>query len=276
MKGAEALAVAARMLRAAKIDGPERDARWLLAAALGIERDRLPLFLPELIGGEAEAAYMDMVAERAKRRPMSHILGGREFYGRWFKVVPDVLDPRPETEVVVAAALEEPFSTVLDLGVGSGAILLTLLAERVESTGVGVDISEAALEVAEHNAKALAVEDRLRLARADWYSGIDGRFELVVSNPPYVADHEIAGLAPEVREYEPRAALSEGGDGLSAYRTIIAGLPDHMMPGGRVILEVAPARADAVSGLLKEAGLHGIGVIRDLDGRERVLVAQSG
>ena len=275
MTGAEALAVALPDLRAAGIDTPLRDARLLLAHALNVAPGRLTLHLQDTLG-EAEArAFFRFIQQRAARRPVSQIVGGRLFFGRWFQVTPDVLDPRPETETLVALALEHGFERVLDLGTGSGAILLTLLAERPGATGVGTDISQAALAVAARNAAALEVAARAMLIRADWFAGVAGRFDLVVCNPPYIAADEMAGLLPEVRAHEPHAALSPGGDGLDAYRAIAAGVREHLTPNGRLMVEIGPTQGGAVAALFAAVGLENIAVHPDLDQRDRVVSAQN-
>jgi release factor glutamine methyltransferase len=204
--------------------------------------------------------------------PVSHILGGRDFYGRWFKVTPDVLDPRPETEILVAQALQRPFTRVLDMGVGSGCILVTLLAERPQARGVGIDISPEAVLVAGDNALAHGVADRITLPQSEWWHDVGSTYDLIVSNPPYIAASEMTALAPEIG-FEPRQALTDESDGLSAYRAITAGLMDHLRPGGRVLLEVGPTQAEAVVGLLRAAGLDSVTTTPDLDGRDRVLSA---
>ncbi len=211
------------------------------------------------------------IERRAAREPVSHILGRRAFWRHDFAVCADVLDPRPETETLVEAALAAPFARVLDLGTGSGCILLSLLADREAATGLGTDASEAALAVARRNAASLHVAGRAAFVRADWLSGIDGTFDLIVSNPPYVAEAGMAGLAPEVRDWEPRMALTPGGDGLDAYRTIARDAPSRLAPGGRLMLEVGAGQAGSVAALLTAAGLIGVGTVRDLDGRERVV-----
>lgn len=260
-------------LRAAGLDDPLRDARLLMAHALEIPAGRLTLALHDPLPAGAEARFLALIAGREDRRPVSQLLGGREFYGRRFAVSEAVLDPRPETEILVAAALELPFARLLDLGTGSGAILLSLLAERPEAEGLGVDSSATALEVARANAVALGVDKRAELRLSDWFSQVDGEFDLILSNPPYVTEAEYDALDPGVRKYEPRAALTPGGDGLDAYRAIAAGLPSFLRPGGRVLLEIGPAQAASVSGLLVAAGLAEIAVLRDLDGRDRVVSA---
>jgi len=271
MTGAEALARAVPRLRAAGVDDPAGDARRLLAHALGIDPGRLTLHLPEPLGAAAESVFFQTVMARENRKPVAQILGGRLFCDRWFEVTADVLDPRPETEVLVWLALEEPFAQALDLGTGTGCILLTLLDEMRSATGVGADISAAALDVAGRNAAALGVADRASLIQSDWFTGISGRYDLIVSNPPYIAQAEMAALAPEVRDHEPALALTPGGDGLDAYRAIAAGAGAHLAPGGRLMVEIGPTQAEAVARLMRDAGLVAVTVTPDLDGRDRVV-----
>lgn len=266
----QALAQGVRALRQAGIDSAPRDARLLMAACLGIAPGRMTLHLPDTLDADAEAAFFTRTARRATRVPLSHILGQRAFHGRDFAVTAAVLDPRPETETLVEQALAAPFSTVLDLGTGSGAIIVTLLAERPLATGTGTDLSQAALDVAARNAAAHGVERRCRLIRSDWFAALGGRFDLIVSNPPYIAAGEMAGLAPELA-HEPRMALTDEADGLSAYRAITARAPAHLALGGRLIVEIGPTQAAPVGALFTAAGLSGVGVARDLDGRARVV-----
>ncbi|WJY21230.1 peptide chain release factor N(5)-glutamine methyltransferase [Fontisubflavum oceani] len=258
-------------LRAAGIEGAEKDARWLMAAALGLTPDRVILHLRDPLSEEVEFFYENALGRRLAREPVSHILGGRWFYGRWFHVTADVLDPRPETEILIEQALRHPFKEVLDLGTGTGCILLSLLAERPEATGIGTDISPQAFAIAEWNAAEFNVGDRLALIESDWFSAVGGRFDLIVSNPPYIAAVEMAALAPDVRDYEPHGALTDGADGLSAYRAIAAAAPGHLTPDGRVLVEIGPSQGRAVSDLFAEAGLSEITVTPDFDGRDRVV-----
>ncbi|MCB1394708.1 MAG: peptide chain release factor N(5)-glutamine methyltransferase [Rhodobacter sp.] len=267
------LRAAVARLAAAGVPDPARDARLLLAHALGIAPDRVTLVLRDPLPEGAALRFDAALGQRAARIPVSQITGRRAFWGRDFHVTRDVLDPRPETETLVAAALEAPFARVLDLGTGSGAILLSLLAERPAATGMGVDLSAPALAVAAENAEALGVAARADLHRSDWFAAVEGRFDLVVSNPPYIAEVEMAGLSPEVREHEPRLALTPGGDGLDAYRAIAAGVGGHLTPGGRLLVEIGPTQGAAVSALFAQAGLTGIAVRPDLDGRDRVVGA---
>lgn len=270
---AQAMAAAAARLRAAGVDDPARDARVLLAHAARIEAARVTLIAPEDLEPEIAERYEQLISLRAIRVPVSHLVGEREFYGRRFKVSGEVLDPRPETETLIEAALAEPFARVLDLGVGSGCILVTLLAERTEATGLGVDISEAACLQASANAVLHRVQARAEIEQSDWFSDVRGRFDLIVSNPPYIAAGEMAGLSDEVRRHEPELALTDGGDGLGAYRAIAAHVAEHLEPGGRLLVEIGPTQAEAVAAILTAAGLRDTGVVQDLDGRDRVVCA---
>lgn len=275
---AQALVAATARLRAAGVPDPARDARVLLAHAARIEAARVTLIAPEDLSEEIAARYEQLISLRAVRVPVSHLIGERAFYGRRFKVSRDVLDPRPETETLIEAALAEPFSHVLDLGTGSGCILVTLLAEREAATGIGLDISEAACLQASANAVLHRVADRARILASDWFAALPaeaGRFDLIVSNPPYIPLSDMAGLADEVRRHEPALALTDGADGLSAYRAIAAGLAARLAPGGRVFLEIGPGQGEAVSEMLAQAGLGGIGLLHDMDGRARVVAARA-
>ena len=197
-----------------------------------------------------------MLGERARFRPMAQILGRRAFWGREFLVTADVLDPRPETETLVALALEAPApARILDLGTGSGAILVTLLAERPRARGLGTDASPAALEVAAANAARHGVADRAEFARADWTEGLTGRFDLVVCNPPYVAGRDMAGLAPDVRDWEPAAALTPGPTGLESYIRIAPGSRASSRRAGGRSSRSAPGQAADVAGHLPRRGL---------------------
>jgi release factor glutamine methyltransferase len=272
--GAEALRAATARLQAAGIEGAARDARRLLAHALGVAPDVLAGRMTDPVPEAAAVAFDGLVARRAEREPVSHLTGQRAFWGRDFRVTRDVLDPRPETETLVALALAEPFARALDLGTGSGCILVTLLAERPGAQGVGTDVSPAALLIAGENAARHGVADRLVLTPSDWFGDIGGRYDLIVSNPPYIAAEEMGDLAPEVRDFEPHAALTDEADGLTAYRAIARGAGRFLSPGGRLLVEIGPTQGPAVSRLFTEAGLEGVAVHPDLDGRDRVVAAR--
>jgi release factor glutamine methyltransferase len=269
-----ALAGATRALRAAGIPDPARDARHLMAHALGVAMGRLTLLGPDPLPAQAASRFDAAVAARRARQPVAQIVGGREFYGRRFRVTRDVLDPRPDTETLVAAALDVPFARVLDLGTGTGAILLSLLAERREATGLGVDVSEPACAVARGNAQALGLAARAEIKVSDWLGAVTGGFDLIVSNPPYIAAAEMPDLAPDVRDWEPHGALTDGGDGLAAYRLIAAQAPAHLRPGGWLMVEIGPTQGAAVLALFQAAGLDRTQVIPDLDGRDRVVTGR--
>ncbi len=272
---AQAMAEATHRLRAAGVGDPARDARVLLAHAAKIEASRVTLIAPEELSDEIADRYEQLIALRAIRVPVSHLIGERAFYGRQFKVSGDVLDPRPETEILVEAALSEPFKRVLDLGVGSGCILVSLLAEQQDARGLGVDLSEAACLQASANAVLHQVAPRLDIKQSNWFEVVDGQFDLIVSNPPYIALDEMGGLSTEVREYEPEMALTDGADGLQAYRQIAASMMAYLAAGGRVLVEIGPTQGAAVSKLFEDAGLIQVQVLRDFDGRDRVVGGKS-
>ncbi|QPH53912.1 peptide chain release factor N(5)-glutamine methyltransferase [Pontivivens ytuae] len=263
MTVAELLAEGIAALRAAGVPGAERDARRLMEDLAGGH-------LSARMGDEVSepAVYRARIAARTRRQPVAQILGRRAFWGRDFEVTPDVLDPRPETETLIEAALAGPTPRrILDLGTGSGAILATLLAEWSEARGVATDLSAPARAVAERNL-ATHAPGRFEVIAADWFEGVTGSFDLIVSNPPYIAADEMAELAPDVRDWEPHLALTPGGDGLDAYRAISKGYHAHLAPGGRMLLEIGAAQGESAAALFAPAPVE---VLRDLDGRARVL-----
>jgi release factor glutamine methyltransferase len=261
-------------LARAGVPEPARDARLALRWAAGLDGAALAAALDSPAEWEEAARFDAAIARRAAREPMSHITGTRAFWGRDFGVGPEVLDPRPETEVLVAEALHRgPVGRVLDLGTGSGCILLTLLAEWPGASGLGTDISPQALARARRNADMLGVGKRAEFAIADWMDGVGSRFDLIVSNPPYIAEAEIADLEPEVRGHEPRIALTLGGDGLGAYRRIAAGVLRLMAPRARLMVEIGPTQSHEVAAILAGAGLRVTHVIPDFDQRPRVMIA---
>ena len=250
---------AQRALAAAGVEDAGRDARLLVAAAAGVDTADIIARPERALSADAQDRLQAMVARRCAREPVSRILGVREFYGRPFALSPATLDPRPDSETLIGAALDiatregwrdRPIS-ILDIGTGSGCLLLTLLAELPRATGVGTDIAAAALEAAARNASSLGLAARTSFIEADILDGVDGPFDLVVSNPPYIPSGDIAGLSAVVRLYDPRAALDGGEGGLDFYRRIIAGLPPIL--AGWVIFEVGAGQADDVALLLEQA-----------------------
>lgn len=264
---------AAREMSKEGVPDAGRDAQKLMAVALGIAPSRMVLHMSDVLTLEQYEAFWIMVARRLAREPLSHILGARDFFNHRFKVGPQVLDPRPETEILVGASLEGAFCRVLDLGTGSGAILLSLLAERPGARGIGTDVSAEALAVAQENALALDVSERAGFVESDWFAAVEGQFDLIVSNPPYIAAAEMEGLAPEL-SHEPRGALTDEGDGLSAYRAITRCVAAHLAPGGRLLVEIGPTQGAAVAEMFAGAGLETVAIRPDLDGRDRVVMGK--
>ncbi len=274
MTAAEAMVAAAARLRAAGVPDPARDARVLLAHAARIDAARVTLIAPEDLAPEIEERFDQLISLRSIRVPVSHLVGERAFYGRRFKVSRDVLDPRPETETLIEGALAVPFETVLDLGTGSGCILVTLLAETPSARGLGVDVSEAACLQASANAVLHRVEARADIRQSDWFADVDETFDLIASNPPYLAGYEMNEVAPELREHEPRVALTDEGDGLSAYRVIASQAAQYLNPNGRVMVEIGWRQGASVRTIFEKNGWSGIVVMPDLGGRDRVIHAQ--
>jgi release factor glutamine methyltransferase len=263
-------------LKTAGVDSPVIDARLLLEAAAGASRlDLITDPYREL--SEAEAAAMeDFVSRRERREPVARIIGRKGFWKIMLQVNPHVLIPRPDTEsildVVLAAFDEQQHFQVLDLGVGSGAILLAILAERPHATGLGVDVSEEAIAVARDNAASLGLEARMALLRGDWTAGLaDESFDLVVSNPPYIATAVIETLEPEVRDHEPRLALDGGEDGLDAYRLLAPEVLRVLRPGAIFAVEIGWDQGPVVAALFEEAGAEAVRVVKDLGLRDRVV-----
>lgn len=272
----KAWAHAKARLQAAGVDGPVIDARLLVEAAADGTRSDIVLDPYRTLTPAQATTLEDYLTRRERREPLSHILGRKGFWKIMLQVTPDVLTPRSDTETVVEFALrdfpENAGWSVLDLGVGSGAILLALLAERPSAEGVGIDISGEALEVARDNAAALGLGDRVTLMRSDWTVGLgDDAFDLVVSNPPYIASHVIETLDPEVRDYEPRLALEGGTDGLAHYQTLAPEILRVLKPGGRFAVEIGYDQKDAVEALFRTAGAVSVQTLRDLGDRDRVI-----
>ena len=259
------------------------DARVLVLDALSLDWAAAIADPARRTDAEGRRRAGDHLARRLAGEPVSRILGRREFYGRDFRITPATLDPRPDTETVVDAALgvlsgvKSP--RILDLGTGSGAILVTLLCELGAGRGVATDLSAAALAVAADNARRLGVAERAEFVAADWLDGVAGRFDLVVSNPPYIRRGAIGGLEIGVRDHDPLVALDGGDDGLSAFRRIAARVGRVLAPRGAVVFEIGSEQAAAVQAIFAAHGLFppamGQGVVRDLAGRDRVVVLRS-
>lgn len=270
-------------LTAAGIDNARFEARLLLAQASQLTIEQLVARGTD----EAPAAIADaaraLTARRVRREPMAYILGEREFWGLPFKVTPAVLVPRPDSETVIEAVLalmpdRDRAWRILDLGVGSGCLLLTLLREYPQARGIGLEASPGAMAVAQENADRLGVAARTTLTAGDWreagwLDSLGGPFDLVVSNPPYIESAAVDRLMPEVSAFEPRLALDGGADGLAAYRVITSAGPKLVTPGGFLVVEGGEGQASEISALFVAAGLRPRPPWRDLGGIERVVVA---
>ena len=265
---AQALAAIAARLTQAGIEEPRREARLLLAAAEGISAARL-LLLDEV----APERFEPLVARRAAREPLAYILGRKEFWGLTFAVSPATLIPRPDTETLVEAVLALGITParVLDLGTGTGCLLLALLSEFPAAFGVGVDISPAAAALAAGNAESLGLAGRAAFYAGNWAAALGGMFDLVVSNPPYIPGADIAGLMPEVAAFEPASALHGGADGLEAYRLLMAALPRLLTANGAAVLELGVGQAPDVTALAAQAGFAAT-TRPDLGGVPRALI----
>jgi release factor glutamine methyltransferase len=260
------------------VESPRLDAEVLLGHVLGVSRIQLYVQFDRPLEAAEVERYRDLVRRRSRREPVAHLVGEREFWSLALTVDRRVLVPRPETELLVEAALEQmdDAGRLADLGTGSGAILLALLSERPGWTGVGVDCSPPALEVAESNASRHGLGDRVRWVGGDLFGPLQGeRFGLIVSNPPYIPSAEIAGLQPEVAGYDPHPALDGGADGLEVLRRIAAGAPAHLLPGGTVAVEFGAGQHDAVRRLFEEAGFSNVAIRDDYEGRPRALLANA-
>jgi release factor glutamine methyltransferase len=271
-----ARATIAAHLRASGHDDPEREAALLLTSVCGLRMVDL-VAAPEAPLGEAAARLAIAAARRLSGEPLSRILGRREFWGLAFALSPETLDPRPETETIVDAALAAFAARrgealrIVDFGVGSGALLAALLSEFPAARGVGVDLSPGAAAQARANLESLGLLARVEIRVADWAEGLEGAFDLIVANPPYIRSGDIAGLAREVREHDPRLALDGGADGLDAYRALAPQIAGLLAPAGRFFVEVGAGQADAVKALAAAAGLADLATHRDLAGIERVV-----
>ena len=280
-----ALAAASARLARAGVESARLDAELLMAAAAGVSRAALVAGTVQ-IDTAAIARFERMVVRREAREPLAYIVGQREFFSLELAVRPGVLIPRPETETVAEAALDflraRPQASVLDIGTGSGAIAIAIAKYARAAKIVASDISKVSLEVAADNARRHRCAGRITFVQGDCFAALDGDapafdlFDLIVSNPPYITEAELATLAPEVRDFEPRGALEGGRDGMDFYRRIATGLQRWLVRGGEVMVEVGAGQADAVEAMMRAAGCGESARLRDLAGVERVVRARRG
>lgn len=278
----EAQRVCVKSLKTAGLDAPVLEARLLLALVLGGGPERVLSARDEPLTSDQAERLADAIERRSNREPLSHITGAREFWSLPFIVTPATLTPRPDTETLIEAVLDHGVGgdvRILDLGTGTGCILLALLHEWPEAQGTGVDASAEALAIARDNAAALNLGGRAHMVEGDWTQpgwerNLNAPFDVVVCNPPYIPSGDIDGLERDVKEYEPLRALDGGMDGLDAYRAIIRQLRKLLKPQGLVAFEVGIGQAGEVANLLQDAGLAILEQRADLGGALRVVVAQ--
>lgn len=254
---------------------PELDVELLLADVRGTDRLTLMTRFPDSLTERELERFYDHIRRREAMEPIAYIIGRKAFWTYEFLVSPATLIPRPDSEVLVALASQEASEakTVLDLGTGSGALLLSVLGEIPGAVGVGVDISCEALLTARRNALRLGLQGRARFVESDWFAALDGaRFDLILANPPYVTEAEYESLMPDVRLYEPRTALVAGPDGLDAYRSLLADLRQHLSPDGIALFEIGSSQAKAVQTLSQAAGFSSATVHLDFAGHDRVVM----
>lgn len=281
MTVSEILRAATAKLAEAGIDSARLDARLLLGEVLGRDAGWLFNHGNETLDEPSQSAFEALIERRRERQPVSLILGRREFWSLDFTVTSDTLAPRPDSETLIEAVLAElpdrtrPWS-VIDLGTGTGCLLLALLSELPEAGGIAVDIDPATLAVAKGNAERLGLADRIGFVNSDWFEKIDGRFDVILSNPPYIRSDDIAALDPEVARFEPRGALDGGADGLDAYRHLASNAEKHLTENGLIAFEVGAGQAADVAALLAKAGYARLSIHRDLAGIERCLLARRG
>jgi len=273
----EALSWAAMRLGEAGVERSQAEARILLEAASGRSRSQIIAFPEHVLSVEQRDAFEALVMRRRAREPISRILGRREFWSLSFAVGPETLDPRPDSETLVAAVLEriperDTELAILDLGTGTGCLLLALLSELPRARGVGIDISDSAVGTASRNAAALGLGARVEFRAGNWARDISAQFDVVIANPPYIESTAIDGLAPEVAQHDPRRALDGGPDGLAAYRELLPQAALRLKAGGLLALEIGAGQAEAVQALATEADFKGLAVAHDLAGIARCLL----
>ena len=261
-------------LSISEIDNAARDARILVAHALGIPISQLSLNTNENVPEDISASLEKLISRRINREPIAKILGKRQFWGRTFFISEDVLDPRGDTETLINYVKDRPVRSVLDLGTGSGVIAISLACEWKEVHVVATDISEAALLVAQKNARYFNVQDKIDFLKSDWFEAIEGKFDLIISNPPYIGLSESSEISQEVLNYDPDIALFAGSDGLEAYERIIPQLTKFLNPGARVVLEIGASQSESVKTLMNSSGLYEVNTFKDLAGKDRLVTAK--
>jgi release factor glutamine methyltransferase len=269
------------------IDTAQLDATVLLAYVLGKKREELLIDTSRTLNSDENSVYNQYIKRRAQHEPVAYILGTKEFWSLDFTVTRDTLIPRPDSETLVEVALKKahriannhnrPLTLgdigVLDIGTGTGCLLIALLSELPSAQGLGVDISESALAVAENNAKNHGVDNRVRFKKSNWHNEVDEQFDLVISNPPYIASGDVTSLMKDITQYEPAQALFSGADGMDSYRAIAQGITGKLRQGGYIVVEVGQGQAETVAEILEQNGLTIDDITQDLAGTPRCVSA---
>jgi len=268
------LADTAIKLSKSGIDGAARDARILTAYALGIPISDLSHKINEQVSEKTISKLEKLINRRIDREPISKILGRREFWGRSFSINKNVLDPRGDTETLIDFVIEKPVKSVLELGTGSGAIAVTLACEWKEVYVTAIDISEDALLLAKINAEKFNVQNKIQFLKSDWFDAIDGIFDLIISNPPYIGLKEKDRILDEVKKYDPEISLFAGNEGLDAYKRIIPNLARYLKPDGFVVLEIGASQSNQVTNMMNAVGFANTKIVKDLSGKDRLIATK--
>jgi len=270
------LADTALKLSHSGIESAARDARILTAHALEVPISDLSLKINDKVSAAIIFELEKLMLRRINREPISKILGRRDFWGRTFSINKNVLDPRGDTETLIDYVIEKPVRSVLELGTGSGVIAVTLACEWREVNVTATDISEDALVLAEINAAKFNVENKIQFVKSDWFNNVEGMYDLIISNPPYIGLIEQDKISTEVAKYDPKIALFAGYDGFDAYKSIIPKLTKFLNPDGFVVLEIGASQSKQVKNIFNSSGLFDVEVVKDLSGKDRAIVAKLG
>ena len=276
MKLQRVLADTALKLSHSGIESAARDARILTAHALEVPISDLSLKINDKVSAEMIFELEKLMLRRINREPISKILGRRDFWGRTFSINKNVLDPRGDTETLIDYVIEKPVRSVLELGTGSGVIAVTLACEWREVNVTATDISEDALVLAEINAAKFNVENKIQFVKSDWFNNVEGMYDLIISNPPYIGLIEQDKISTEVAKYDPKIALFAGYDGFDAYKSIIPKLTKFLNPDGFVVLEIGASQSKQVKDIFNSSGFFDVEVVKDLFGKDRAIVAKLG
>ena len=274
MKLQKVLADTAFKLSQSGIESAARDARILTAHALGVPISDLSLKITDKVSANIILKLEKLILRRVNKEPISKILGRRDFWGRTFSINKNVLDPRGDTETLIDYVIGKPRKTVLELGTGSGVIAVTLACEWKEVQVTAIDISEDALLLAQINAEKFNVQDKIHFLKSDWFDNVEGMFDLIISNPPYVGWMEQDEISIEVKKYDPEIALFAGNDGYDAYKRIIPNLAKFLNPDGFVVLEIGASQSKKVKNMMNSFGFFDVEIVKDLFGKDRLITSK--